>query len=110
MGGGHNLSAQQTDEKHGWGIKAAFHFVLDTFTVSVVLTKPFGLALFASRLTNSCPIYPYQLTCQESTTGGDRNERSCHCQWFQNSGGVIRRIVEDRSGGKPGRYRYERDP
>ena len=32
------LDAQQTDDKHGRGIQAAFHFVLDTLAESVVLT------------------------------------------------------------------------
>ena len=46
MGGGDDLSAQQTDDKHGRGIQAAFHFVLDTLAESVVLTKTVWIGAF----------------------------------------------------------------
>ncbi|GAB6908150.1 hypothetical protein JCM12296A_39890 [Desulfosarcina cetonica] len=38
MGGGNDLGAQEADEKNRYGIKAVFHFLLDTLTGFVVMT------------------------------------------------------------------------
>ena len=52
MGGGDDLSAQQTDDKHGRGIQAAFHFVLDTLAEFVVLTKTVWIGAFCYMIDN----------------------------------------------------------
>jgi hypothetical protein len=52
MGGGDDLSAQQTDDKHDRGIQAAFHFVLDTLAEFVVLTSTVWIGVFYFMIDN----------------------------------------------------------